>query len=157
MMLAIVVITDVMTQKVGKRRFIEVRGLFCYDNKKYSEQEMVEKAVVALKQFAEEKGYDKSFIEYFEPENFGYVVGVENIKEVDKCDYVFEFEVYDKKYNRQGGFFTKVQFPSDWLDMSSSDIRGIIHSRVTRFYDKASLSQYWSNKSKIDVDFKNIK
>lgn len=157
MKLAIVVITDVATAKVGKRRFIEVRGLFCYDDKKYSAQEMVEKAVVALKQYAEEKGYDKMFVEYFEPEDFEFIVGVEDIKDVDKCDYNFEFEVCDKKYGREGGFFTIVKFPSDWVSLSSSEIRMIIHSQVPRYYEKSKLSSDWKGYSVITKDFMNAK
>lgn len=144
--LVIVVVTDVITPKTNKRRFLEIRGLFCYDTK-YDIDDALKKSTVALKQYAEEKGYSSFFVENFQP-----VVGAMVEKDVKEFIPNFEFEVLDKKYDRKGGYPETVPFPENWPELSDSDIRKIVHNYVKPFYARHELGE-WSGYSVVDRRF----
>jgi len=153
---AVIVITDVATPKTMRRRFIEVRGLFCYDDK-YDIDDVVKKASVILKQYLIEKGYDKNFVEFFEPKDFELTVGVMEDSVIDEFIPEFEFEVCDKKYNRDGGYIDSAHFPHNWVELSNYDLKKIVREYVTPFYAKGrGKVGEWKGSSEVISDFDRI-
>jgi len=119
------------TYRAPKReRNIEVRGTFMIPEDKMMEEADTMRKILSY--YFEQKGH--FFLNRWlniPPEYFD-TNGIEvfrEIKEPDVCKTVIE--IFDKDYNRVGGYVEEIQLPKNWYEMSVKELLEIVKSQIT--------------------------